>query len=746
MKKIKSYVFLIISILLFSSFILFIRMTKPVVFKRVMSVIRPVEYNYQTTISIADSRNEIKLVTAKQYIDFINVMDGRDGNFIQISTYEVIAGIDFSEGENAKVKILSEENTKIGSDITIRNFELLDDANTDYTKPLEAVYRRKALEYACQNKILEKAKKQAEEALPKLTTDENDFVTEDNKFELELPYLPLKLELVKDFFDDNFEIDESNKSLGFQRDSLILKYKNESNPEWKIRFGDTGMTYTGSFTNFYKNILNTNIKENAASKNNVVQLYRYFDSQHPDEKICLSYASDYYRTFFILSGSRIYYIDSFMDDESQLDENTLINQIAPVMLYIASSVRPSQTEKPGSYSYRQYIKQFTETVNAIKKDENQSNYDIAVKSLLEKNPVRNESRRSAEEKLFISRNLVNQKEEDVFITGDSNFDYFTQNLLAMRLNNDSNTPEQRKELLNIITKIDSIIQQGYKTSASVKSKNLLQSYYLAWLLQNYDLPENEKQSYEKMLTENHALVYRPALFFISDNSRNEYFYKLFANRLFYSQRFFDTVLKPEDILSAEDYRNNKFAFLGFEAEERPGAALIYNNLVKMNGGAYIRGKFILVYKELDFASGENFKATDLHAIVLDEATIRFFPTVGKSFNKNKAFEWIQSIYKDDYPPYLYYGDYDNLKIEQKGLTIKGNSLGAKTLTRSGRQKYRKPNDLSDLPELLNILRDIQRAYYQGDLNYYFTSLTSALEEEINYYVLDQTSRPRPILF
>ena len=84
MKKIKSYVFLIISILLFSSFILFIRMTKPVVFKRVMSVIRPVEYNYQTTISIADSRNEIKLVTAKQYIDFINVMDGRDGNFIQI--------------------------------------------------------------------------------------------------------------------------------------------------------------------------------------------------------------------------------------------------------------------------------------------------------------------------------------------------------------------------------------------------------------------------------------------------------------------------------------------------------------------------------------------------------------------------------------------------------------------------------------------------------------------------------------
>ncbi len=687
MKKIKSYIFFIISIILFISFLLVLKMSKPVVFKRLLSVVHPVEYDYHNTITITDSRKKIKPVSKRRYMDFINVMDGRDGNLIQIQTYEVKADINSSE-----------ESAKAHRNIIIRNFNTINESNINYTKPVEIAYEQKALEYATQN-----------------------------NYELELPYMPLKLVVSKDYFDEHFEIDDSNKASGFSRDSLILKYKKEMKPEWKIRIGDTGMTYYGTFTNFYRNILNTNIKENIYSRKNLVQLYRYFDPQYPNEKICLSYASDFYRTFFILSGSRIYYIDSILEDETELDDNTLINQIAPMMAYIASSIRPSQTEKPGSYSYRQYAKHFAETVNAIKNDEDQYNYDNALKALLEKNPVGNDSWRSTEEKLLISRNLVKQKEEDVFITRDSNLDYFTKKLVELRLDNDSKTPEQRRALLNTITKIDSMIQQSYKTVNSVKPENLLQSYYLAWLLQNYDLPESEKRWYVNTLTENSAVAYRPALFYLGDSSRNEYFYKLFANRLFYSRKYFDISLKPEDILPAEDYKNNKFAFLGFEPEERPDAAIVYNNIVKMNAGAYVRGKFVLVVKDLELSLGDDFKATDVHAIVLDEASIRFFPTAGRGFNKEKAYQWIQSIYKDEYPPYLYYGDYNSLKIEQNGLTIFDNLLGAKA------------------PELLNILCDIQRAYYQEDLNYYFTSLTSALEEEIHNYVLDQTLRPSPEL-
>lgn len=147
----------------------------------------------------------------------------------------------------------------------------------------------------------------------------------------------------------------------------------------------------------------------------------------------------------------------------------------------------------------------------------------------------------------------------------------------MRLDNDSKTLEQRRALLNTVTKIDSMIQQRYKTSA----------------------------------------------------------------------------------------------------DEKSDAAVIYNRIVKMNGGAYIRGKFILVYKEVDFALGEDSKASNINAIVLDEATLRFFPAL--------------YVYKEEYeyPPYLYYGDYDNLKIEQNGLTINGNSSEAKTLTLWGQTKVSK---------------------------------------------------------
>ena len=162
MKKIKSFVFLIISIVLLFSFLLVLKKAKPVVFKRMLSAIFPVQIDYQTAISITDYRKEMKFVTAKQYMDFINVMDGKDGNLIQISTYEVKAGIDFSEGENAKVKILSDESGKSSRSITIRNLNTSNDTVMNYTKPVETAYRQKALEYAVQNKILEKAKKQAD--------------------------------------------------------------------------------------------------------------------------------------------------------------------------------------------------------------------------------------------------------------------------------------------------------------------------------------------------------------------------------------------------------------------------------------------------------------------------------------------------------------------------------------------------------------------------------------------------------
>lgn len=109
----------------------------------------------------------------------------------------------------------------------------------------------------------------------------------------------------------------------------------------------------------------------------------------------------------------------------------------------------------------------------------------------------------------------------------------------------------------------------------------------------------------------------------------------------------------------------------------------------------------------------------------------------------KAVNWVKSFFHDDYPPYLYYGDYNKLVIGKNALTINGKPLGTFKLTKRGKQQYRKTNDFSDLSELLNILCDIQRAYYQDEKNYYYNSMISTVEEEINHYVFDCTFRPSP---
>ena len=117
--------------------------------------------------------------------------------------------------------------------------------------------------------------------------------------------------------------------------------------------------------------------------------------------------------------------------------------------------------------------------------------------------------------------------------------------------------------------------------------------------------------------------------------------------------------------------------------------------------------------------------------------------IGKKARNEKAVKWVKSFFHDDYPPYLYYGDYNKLVIGKNALTINGKSLGTFKLTKRGKQQYRRTNDFSDLSELLNIRCDIQRAYYQDEKNYYYNSMISTVEEELNHYVFDCTFKPSP---
>lgn len=742
MKKIRGLICFFITVAVcFVSFYIFSKVNSNL-FKNLISKVIPVKIDYQTKTSITGIRDEIKYVTAKQYLDFINIMDGKDGNYVQISTYEIKAGIDFSEGEDAKIKVFPDETTQ-SHVVSVRNKITDAQKNINYTKPVEIAYKQKAMEYAIQNGILEKAKEQAEKTMERITAEESSFDINDNICDVELPCLPLRFQVSENYFKKNFEIEANNVESGFNRDSLILK-STIPNAIWKIRIGDTGITYKK--TDFYDNVLETNIRENENPKDQV-ELYRYFSPMYPDETTCLSYASDYYRTFFVKVGGRIYYIDCFSEYENQLDDDTIRDQISPLMIYLAASVRKSEVTKENVNEYLNYIDHFKETVDSIRYGENKYKYENHLNNLLTNNKIENEENRAKEEKLLISLNDIKQKKENPEEAEDKYFDSLSKTFTELNFNKNYDTEAKREQFINDITAIENEIQKSrYITKDSNNpNKTLLQSYGFAWMLQNFDLSETEEENFEKALLSNNTLIYRPALISMSDDERNKYFYELFSTRLFYSRRFFDTALKPQDILPEESGQNNKYVFLGFESSDRPDTNVIYSNIVAMNNGKDISDKFIIVYKQTETEFVKGFELADVHAFVLDDATLRFFPSVGAATNLEKGLNWLATFFNDNYPPYFYYGDYSKLVIGKNALTINGRPLGTFKLTKRGKQQYRKTNDFSDLSELLNILCDIQRAYYQEDKDYYYKSMISTLEEEINNYVYDCAFRPSPRL-
>lgn len=77
------------------------------------------------------------------------------------------------------------------------------------------------------------------------------------------------------------------------------------------------------------------------------------------------------------------------------------------------------------------------------------------------------------------------------------------------------------------------------------------------------------------------------------------------------------------------------------------------------------------------------------------------------------------------------------------MIINKQSLGTKKLTKKGKQQYRKTNDYAEISEVLKILNDFQRAYYQEDKDYYLHVMKDTLEDEINHYVFDCNFRPSP---
>lgn len=715
-----------------------------------------IKKDYNTYTSIVGIEDKMQLVTAKQQIDFINILDGKDGRYLEISTYEVNAGIDCAKivdngnGEKScNVEILSCSN--INSIIIRGEADKNEDSfYEDCVKPVKKAYLQKAKDYAVELGLLNEAKKGAQNTIKNLTNTEIGLDITEYKELHEIKYLPIRLDIAKEYFDKNKIQIELIKDDYFYRDSLILK--DASNDGWSIRIGDTGRTFSGTFEEFYNNVLETNSNENNSEKEKV-EIFRYFDPMYPRECEVLGYASDNYKTLFLLDNSRIYYIDAVCSNKQILKE-----KVSSIMIYIATSLRKiSDYKVEKADAYYEYISNYFNIQENIRNNDSSLILGNNIEKLCKSNIIKTDGNYSRDEKYFLAFNDIKNISPQSSILQTDNVDFDQIALLIRDLTLSSDifmVKSYRDKAIKTVQEIDTKVKKGNKESYNLQ-------YLLTWFLQKkeeFNFSDTETLEYQSYMKDG-FIASRPYIIDLDDGERNKYFYNLFANKLKTSQYFVDTAMTIEADFPFSERRENNllFAYYKIPENQKPNDGDIYDLLKKQNCNKDISNSFILVFKQTEWDFGLLGKDEDIHAIVLDDSTVRFFTNIGTSDTLSEivdfvfvdnTIEKVTSLVniirkKDNSPIYFYYGDWNSLRITPEKITINGQSYGTKKITKQGKDAYRNSNDYAEKSAIALVLQELQQAYSNNDTDYYYKTLCSNLEDYVQNYVYELAWRPSP---
>lgn len=707
-----------------------------------------IQKDFNTYTSITSIKNEMKLVTAKQQIDFINIMDGKSGQYLEISTFEVKAGLDCSKINYTKEKtnypsIEIFSSNKICSVIPRKSADKNEQQFYENSiKPVNIAYEQKARDYAVELGLLQNAKKGAERTIKNLTDATINLDIDEYKKSFEIKYLPFTLDIEKNYFDRNNMKIVPIKEDQFYRDSFILE--SISNDKWSIRIGDTGRSFSGTFEDFYQNVFRTNSSENNL-RNDRIEIFRYFDPMYPKECEILGYASDSYRTMFLLNNGRIYYIDAVANSEQ-----TLINDLSSTIIYLASSLRKITNYKVDKLDeYHNYILNYFDIQESIRTNSSRTAVKNNVERLIKSNVIRDkETEISADEKYFSAVADVKclgrtEKQVSVTETGDYDFDNLTNLTKDLLVSSDNfNSDETRDNAINIATRLDTSIYRE-------KNRKAANTQYLeAWFLQNkirFKLSPEVRKKYEDDINSGETYIAsRPTIANLDDAQRNEYFYSLFKNRLTMSHFFIDTAESIDDEIKKSIRDTNMFVYYNIPEFEEVSDGDIYEQLKKQNSNRDIYNSFILIFAQQEWSWGNFGNDNDIHAIILDDSTFRFFPNVHCQNFIEKASYNLKTIFgTNKIPEYFFYGDWKKLRITPENVTINGNSFYTKKITKKGKAEYRNTNDYAEKSAIASVIDDLQHAYSNNDVDYYYNTLCNNLEYQIQRYVYDKIFRPSP---
>lgn len=700
---------------------------------------KTVQKEFKTYTSIGKISETRTLVSARQQLDFINIMEGKDGRYVEIATYEVRTGVDFS-GDEPKVGVVSSD--KIHSLVLRKRAEGENSRfYAECIRPVNIAYEQKARDYAVSLGILERARKAAESTLEGILAQKISLGEERRGQSLDFPFIPLKFEVSGDFFERNrIELEERPAGVFF-RDSLVLR--SSANGGWKIRVGDSGRTFGGKFDEFYASVLKTN-SDSGNERKDRVEIFRYFDPLHPKQSEILSYASDNFRTFFVLNGGRIYYIDV-----EYKNEQSLVDFLSPLMVYLACSVRPIEDRKVDFVQeYHTYIENFFDAAESVRNNDDRNILSAKTENLLNS---KISAELTGEEKILKAvcdlKNLGRNDYNSVQKTGDEDLDSVSDLIESLKVSRERFSDEGvRERSIETASRLNEKIRKGEGVNLA------LHQYLESFFLQNSDrfsIPPEIQRKYEEDLSSGKPLIAsRPLISGLTDAQRNRYFFELFRNRLSMSHRFVDTAERISDSLKFSERGNLAFAYFNIPALEEMSDGEVLERIRRKNGGREIDNAFVLLFCQREFDFGILGADDDIHALVFDEATLRLFLNVGSQNIAESAAEKVgdltrKFLRRDGSPEFFFYGDWKKLFVSAENVRIAGQNFATKKVTRAAALDWRSTNDYAEKSAIARTVEDLQHAYSSNDEEFYYDTLCENLEGQARHYAYARVFRPSP---
>ena len=701
---------------------------------------KKIENLYTTVTNI---KNEQIMVTAVQYIDFVTLLDGKDGKHIEIKQYKVNAGYDAKENETE----INGETTVIKPKIKIISSELLTSADSvfsssmkadlyeKYLKPVAVAYEQKAKDYAVALNILENAKKGAEDFIKRTFNKvyvECTFETSDDVLDVSIPNVPFHIKMNENWFVNmhNFSSPKEIEKEHFNRDAFTISKKGYE--DIKIRFGYSGVKFNGTYKEFTKNVMDTNSE--------IVEVFQFFDPMEPKNECMISFAQDFYRHFFILRDGKIYYLDITGVDSNQ----TMESDYAKKMVYLATSIK-YVNDKDENKDYEEFVESYALALKNIKANESYNFlYNLEKLKQIAKNYETISDFYNNDDIIFNIAKAIFDEEYDAsnLVVDDKILeDYFSLYNMLNEPSEDlfSSNKEKRIELLGKATH-----REDLKSSISL------------WFIDNLkNTDDTEIKQYKTELKENGQIASKELLFDLTEMARNEYYYNLFANRILDQKKDLDTSFTKNDVLRMSKKENILFAYTGNVPNVKKNDAHILELIQKRNNNIPInRNCFILIFTNeaynMSMLSNSVFVNdlindlnSSIHALVLDECTVRLFLNLDSNSFVNSVSNTFKNIFgiNQTVMP-IHFADWKKLKINENSIDFLGTNFETKFIKEESRAKYYDNNDFSDKSAIGNVLYDLQNEFL-AEKNYHYEHAVKLTKDAILERVYDFGFRPSP---